>query len=41
MEDSDYCKEYYFMWTPDNGAKTSEIIVQVVDKPDGEMYIVY
>ena len=41
MEDSDYCKEYYFMWTPDNGAKTAEIIVQVVDKPDGEMYIVY
>lgn len=42
IDDSIYCTEYSFVWTPeDGGAKTAGIIVHVVDKPDGEMYIVY
>lgn len=41
IDDSIYSTEYCFMWEPENGAKTASLTVNVVDKPDGEMYIVY
>ena len=41
IDDSIYSTEYCFMWEPENGAKTATLTVNVVDKPDGEMYIVY